>query len=273
MRSWRLATKRRSLAILAFMVTAGAAGLSSSIAVNARPALSLLPANGSGCYGSGVACYYFETLDDKSGVDNYITGINDFHYGVVGAYKMQGNYHSFSGAAAASPSPKPPLYTFSSIPDYQNESTFAQGISPSTKYTAAYALPASGPAVGLILHSNGNWTTIIDPNTGSCTGGTHVLSINDAEQGVGYYDKPGKYGCEPQAFEFYTIGNSNFAYVDLGPSPPPSQAYEWSTANSINTLGDVVGTVSTPSGTTSAWLYSELKYFHISYKADRKSVV
>ena len=266
MRFLRSITGRAPLVIVPFMATAMAVSLWPQTAVNARSESPRHPAP-AGCVGSSAACYFIVTVDDKANNNNYVTGIEN-DYNIVGAYSSDNQiYNSFW----ASPNPEPttmvtPGYpTFSAEDDSTYLSTFLQGLNNYASQSSAYQVGyvdngLVGGAAGVIYHG-GIWTTISNPNQGTCAV-TKVLAINDTLQGVGYYLKPTGGTCEPQAFEFYPSG-SGFTYVDFSPPPPPSQAYVSSTANGINTLGDVVGTVSygSPSQPHHAvWLYSELKY-------------
>jgi hypothetical protein len=97
------------------------------------------------------------------------------------------------------------------------------------------------------------------------------MAMNETGQGVGWYNKMNILGqCEPQAFEFYPKDGNSFEYHDFNPPVPTTtgQTVLYSTANGINTLGDVVGTVAY--GTLSnihvaGWIYSELQYSTFQY--------
>jgi hypothetical protein len=278
MRPSRSAKSRTTVVVVVFMMTALAVSVGSRATVNAGTGSFIHREAGSSCsgYGSANSCYYFETVDDKSGVDNYLTAI-DIHFNLVGAYKSGGDYSSFVAVPLATPSSNtpPPYSIFSPIPDYHSDSTFMQAKDnfsppPGDSYFGGYALPASsGAAIGLILQ-NGSWTAV-QPSTGSCSG-AEVLGVNDTEQGVGWYEKPVSGSCQEHAFEFYpSASGKGFTYVDVGPAPSTGEALVSSTANGINTLGDIVGTVtwSTSAGQqTRAWVYSELKYYQFSNGSD-----
>jgi hypothetical protein len=232
------------------MTTALAVSRSSGAAVNAHPGSALHPGP------CTQVCYSFQTVDDTPNENNYVTGIEDGSY-IVGAYSGDNIlFHSFYAAY--------PYSTFTAEDDSRYASTFLQGLDNNATlggaYQVGYAGNGLGSTVGDIYHA-GKWilTPIQDPNEGSCAV-TQVLAINDTRQGVGFYLKPKNGQCEPQAFEFYPSGNG-YTYVDFSPSPPAGQTLS-STANGINTLGDVVGTVTYGSPPHNAvWFYSELKYY------------
>lgn len=266
-------TSRTKLVTLAFMVSALAVSLGSGAAVNAHPGPSRHgPPSGSTCVGNSKYCWFVGTVDYSSKDYNYVTGIED-DYHIVGAYST--NNIIFSGFYA-SPNPEPTTYArpFISETDEPYVSTFLDGLSNNNSlggtFQVGYASNgcASCTTVGVILNG-GSWATVQDPSAGLC-GGTHVLAMNDTQQGVGYYLKPTTAGnCEPQAFEFYPNPSGGYQYYDFSPSPPPgtgSQSVISSTASGINTLGDVVGTVTYGSPAREAyWFYSELKYYAFQY--------
>jgi hypothetical protein len=94
-----------------------------------------------------------------------------------------------------------------------------------------------------------------------------VLGINDTRQGVGFYETGTASPCPTQAFEFYPNGSGGYTYEDFSPPPLQGQtsSHISSTANGINTLGDVVGTVtyttSSQQQQSAVWYYSELGYY------------
>jgi hypothetical protein len=210
------------------------------------------------------------TVDDNSTYNNYVTGIEN-DYIIVGAYSADGvNFHSFYASPyPEGPPPKYPTFTQENdSPPYA--STFLQGLndnaSLATTYQVGYVGNACGSCAGTlgVTYENNMWTTIQDPNAVSCGKVTQVLAINDTQQGVGFYLKLKGTTCVQQAFEFYPNSNG-YTYIDFSPSPPPGSGQTYSsTANGINTQGDVVGTVTygSPSQLHNAlWYYSELKYY------------
>lgn len=277
---------RTTVPILGFMILALTVSLSSGGTVNAASP-PLRPATGGTCppsMTSGIVCWYTETVDYNSNDFNYITGITDGNH-IVGAYSNSNSAVSVYNSFYVAPNPSSTTYPspFTSNDDPSMTSTFLEGISNEGALAGSrkvgYGLPCpSCTAVGVLrtgADTTATWKTIQNPNNGTCTGTfriTKIMAMNQTEQGVGWYNKKNSLGqCEPQAFEFYPKDGSNFEYHDLNPLPPTSttgQPVLYSTANGINTLGDVVGTVAYGSWSnlhTAGWIYSELKYFTFQY--------
>jgi hypothetical protein len=268
MHSPRSVTSRASLAIFFFTMTALTLGLWPRAVVNAHSGSALHPATTSGCIGNAKGCWLTETVDFNPSDYNYVTGIENGNH-IVGGYSSDDSlFQSFF----VKPNPEPTAYPspFTSENDPSYASTFLQGLS-NDGFQVGYAGSgcASCTTVG-VLYYNGNWTTIQDPNGGGCPAITQVLAINDTEQGVGWYEKSINGTCSPQAFEFYPRDSSNFVYHDLSPQPLTG-TYLSSKASGINTLGDVVGTVTYGSLAhphTAGWVYSELNYYTFANGSD-----
>lgn len=281
----RSATSRTRLVILALMIVALALSLGHDAAVNAHPVSSLHHATTGGCIGSSNNCWSIVQVDFGEATTNtYITGIEDGG-NIVGAMSSNnGKYKSFWAA----PSPTPPMYA-TSAPTPENDpnenSTYLQGLtnngSQGGEYQVGYANAGSDyspyQAIGVVAQGNGTggttWTTVQDPNAGTTAncGGTEVLAMNDTEQGVGFYWKGHGSSCKRQAFEFYPNSSGSYVFFDFSPSPPPGSSSSTalgSTANGINTLGDVVGTVyygNASNPKSAVWFYSELKYYSFAH--------
>ena len=264
----------RKIVILAFVVSALAVGLDSGAPVNAHPGSTQHPSSSS-CVGGPKYCWLVQTVDYNSNDYNYVTGIENA-YNIVGAYS--GNNNAFS-SFYASPNVEPPgVYPSPFTPETYKPypSTFLEGLSNGgqleTSFQVGYAtaLCPSCKSVGVILQG-GSWTTVQNPSAGYC-GSTRILAMNETQQGVGYYLKPtttkSSKTCEPQAFEFYPDPSGGYDYHDFSPSPPPGSAGQpviSSIASGINTLGDVVGTVTYGTAPSleheAVWFYSDMKYY------------
>jgi hypothetical protein len=206
---------------------------------------------------------------------NYVTGINATTGGpyITFAYidTTSGKYYSFKGVSGS------PWYDYTFVPmqccgGTPSYSTFLQGLSDAQgdPHVVGYGMPAGyGCSTCGLLHYDGEWTVIQDPNEGSgpCAI-TEVQAINDSRMGVGFYKKniAGSLdGCYDQPFEFYLDpAGTAYAYFDLTPLAPSGQALKTSEAYGINGLGDVAGTLTTMTGNVYGWFYSEMEYNYFS---------
>jgi hypothetical protein len=283
-------TSRTGRVMIVFIMAALAVTPRSGAAINVGSPphrLSLICPTGS------FFCY--QTVIEKSSDNNYVTGINDFQE-IVGAYGNPTNFKSFVGTNNDNTSSQYTLITSgetysgtsgSSWPTYLAALTIGQKNDISSLYQVGYVTPPGEGSEGAILFphatsGNGVWSFIQDPNqakSGGCAV-TQVLAVSDSRIGVGFYDtNPTTTGspCVQHAFEFYSTKafTGPYTYADLTPGDPSgdTQDVTSSVASGINILGDVVGTVTWKSSTSSGtggWIYADLQYSTFCYNGNAK---
>jgi hypothetical protein len=274
----------------AFIMVALAVTLRSSAAINVGSPPHALSLN---CPTGSFFCY--QTVIEKPSDHNYVTGINDFQE-IVGAYGNPTNFKSFVGTNHDNTSQQYTLITSgetysgtsgSSWPTYLAGLTISQKNDISSLYQVGYVTPPGEGSEGAILFPHatsgiGTWSFIRDPNqakSGSCAV-TQVLAVDDSHIGVGFYETnpiTTKSPCQQHAFEFYSTKafTGPYTYVDLTPGDPSGDTKDVtsSIASGINILGDVVGTVTWKSSTSSGtggWIYLDLQYSTFCYNGNAK---
>lgn len=214
-----------------------------------------------------------------SNSDTMVTGITDKDH-IIGAYgSSSGSFDSytadcqevFSGGQEALSCPSPVPH------NYKTLSTYMSGVDSADNQVGWVNLSSTSGEVcrtcgfsrissGSVRKNSGSasgcfdkttegsytWCLFSDPSQGtnSCAV-TELLGLNSASEFVGYYEKNGA-GCPTQAFEAYAAsssGSGTYFYYDLNPATALT-----SVATGVDDSGDVVGTMTTSSG-TEGWLY------------------
>jgi hypothetical protein len=271
MRFSSLVLSRTMQVIVVFIIAALAVTPRSGATVNAPNGSRSRPLTSATYCPSSVYCYEF--VNYNSSDNNYITGINNFQV-IDGAYGSNGGpYGSFAAKNSDFPNTLSPYTNFTPESD-GTLSTYLSGLDDGTGgISSLYQVgdvvqPLLSETEGAILHS-GTWALFRNPNEGGGTCAvTQVLAIDDSRIGVGFYETSGNGGiCIKHAFEFYSNStlSSPYTFVDLTPTDPSGSIADVtsSVATGINTLGDVVGTITwTQNGTphTGGWIYRDLKY-------------
>lgn len=276
MHRFRLAVSRERLATTAFVFGALAVSQSpcsaSALSAHTGSSSRALPATSSG-WSFHAVCD--TTTANYCSHSNYVTGINATTSGPYITFyyidSTNGKYYSFKGASGT------PWYdyTFTPVQCCGGTTTYSTVLEDLSDTAGDPHIVGYGSSPGYscstcgLLHYDGTWTVIQDPNEGSgpCAV-TEVEGINDSKMGVGFYEKnkTGSLdGCYDLPFEFYlNAAGTAYEYVDMTPSAPPGQTLQTSEADGINGLGDVAGTLTTTSGNIYGWFYSELEYNYFS---------
>jgi hypothetical protein len=207
-----------------------------------------------------------------------VTGIaNDNRIGGVYYNASSSVYHGFValpvGSTYGAPTPEPPsanvyLAAINDIDNGNGLRSYGVGFAP--PLTTSTGCIARSIICGVVYDPNANSVSqVSDTNqgSGSCAA-TYLFGTSDPKIQVGYYliANGGGTNCTTQAVEEYVYPNEAPTFANF--SPCSSSAFTGtgcanSKAYGINNKGDVVGTVTTNSGSV-GWEYREFTYSKIA---------
>jgi hypothetical protein len=248
-----LSGNKRNLAVFAFAATA----------------LTISACSGSGASGSanqavpGIVradatppfTWNFRPIDDSTnGNNSRVTGIEDEDVKIVGLNgTTKSDYSSWISNS--------PFKTFT-LRNYSSGVTYMSSVEGNYQAGTVYN-PTTGlgcTTCGFIYHDGAAqpWTLLKDPEE-TCPV-TEVLGLGDEQIIVGYYEVSTTSGCENRPFEAYNADSTGEStgetYVDF------SVPGEWVSAETtgVNESDDAIGTMTTASGATTGWFYSDAYY-------------
>ncbi len=197
---------------------------------------------------------YTKIDDTANGNNSRVTGIEDSNVnsklvGLNGTTKSD-----YSSWVSTSP------WTTFTLRNYPSGVTYMSSVEGNyqagTVYNPTTTLACT--TCGFIYHDNTSkpWTLLEDPKENSTCPVTEVLGLGDSQVVVGYYEVDETSGCQDRPFEAYNADSSGETYVDF--SVPGT----WISAQAtgINESNDAVGTMTTASGATTGWFYTDAVY-------------
>jgi hypothetical protein len=190
--------------------------------------------------------------DSTNGNNSRVTGIEDADTKISGLNgTTKSDYSSWISNS--------PFHTFT-LRNYSSGKTYMSSVEGNYQAGTVFnpTTTLSCTTCGFIYHDNTSqpWTLLEDKKEDGQCPVTEVQGLGDSQVVVGFYEVHKTSGCEDRPFEAYNAENTNETYVDFN-VPGTWVSAE---ATGVNESDDAIGTMTTSSGVTTGWFYSDAYY-------------